>query len=102
MPAPDQVLLRATAALILMGGAYTVAAQNPQPTAFVPEKNLCAARMEAVAVGSVQWNGWGRDLSNTRYQPEPGLKAADVPRLKLKWSFVYPGGVNSLPAIVGG
>ena len=30
------------------------------------------------------WNGWGRDPANTRFQPNPGLAAADVPKLKLK------------------
>jgi polyvinyl alcohol dehydrogenase (cytochrome) len=103
MPAPDQAVLRATAVLILMGGAYSVAAQNPQPSAFVPEKNLCAARMEAVAVGSVQWNGWGRDSGNTRYQPEPAIRATDVPKLALKWSFGYQGGTEyGQPTVVDG
>jgi polyvinyl alcohol dehydrogenase (cytochrome) len=51
-----------------------------------------------------QWNGWGADASNTRYQPRPGLTAADVPALKLKWAFGFPGGAQAYgnPAIVGG
>jgi polyvinyl alcohol dehydrogenase (cytochrome) len=39
------------------------------------------------------WNGWGVDLRNTRYQPagSAGLTVADVPKLKLKWAFGFPG-----------
>ena len=52
------------------------------------------------------WNGWGGDLTNTRYQPADrgGLTAPVVPQLKLKWAFGFPG-VNSVraqPTVVGG
>ena len=35
------------------------------------------------------WNGWGADISNSRFQPAKiaGLKALDIPNLKLKWAF---------------
>ena len=52
----------------------------------------CPNASEAVALGSAQWNGWGRGPDNTRYQPEPAIRAADVPRLALKWTFGYPSG----------
>jgi polyvinyl alcohol dehydrogenase (cytochrome) len=51
------------------------------------------------------WNGFGQNVSNTRFQPSStGLSAADVPRLKLKWAFGLPGDVQSWAAItvVGG
>jgi polyvinyl alcohol dehydrogenase (cytochrome) len=50
------------------------------------------------------WNGWGVDISNTRFQPEPGFSASDVPRLKLKWAYAVPGAVSmsSQPVVVGG
>lgn len=52
------------------------------------------------------WNGWGADVENTRYQParSAGLTAGQVPRLKLKWAFGFPGSVSaySQPTIVGG
>jgi polyvinyl alcohol dehydrogenase (cytochrome) len=38
-----------------------------------------------------RWSGWGNDPSNTRFQPRPGLAAEDVPKLKLKWAFGFPG-----------
>lgn len=67
-----------------------VADGNPCPTSRAP------------VVADPQWNGWGRDLSNTRYHPAPGLKAADTPRLKLKWAFAYPGSINSPATVTGG
>ncbi len=39
----------------------------------------------------MEWNGWGVDARNSRFQPNPGLASADVPRLKLKWAFGFPG-----------
>jgi polyvinyl alcohol dehydrogenase (cytochrome) len=73
------------------------------PVALAPEKNLCAARADPVAVGSVQWNGWGRDPFNTRYQPEPAIRAMDVPKLGLKWAFGFQGGTEfGQPTLVDG
>jgi polyvinyl alcohol dehydrogenase (cytochrome) len=75
---------------------------NP-PVALAPEKNACPSRSDPVAVGSVQWNGWGRDLFNTRYQPEPAIRAMDVPKLALKWAFGFQGGNEfSQPTLVDG
>jgi polyvinyl alcohol dehydrogenase (cytochrome) len=50
------------------------------------------------------WNGWGVDPVNSRFQPNPGLKAGDVPNLKLKWAFGFPGDSSAAaqPAVVGG
>ncbi len=50
------------------------------------------------------WNGWGVDATNSRFQPNPGLSAADVPRLKLKWAFGYPKEFLTFaqPTVVGG
>jgi polyvinyl alcohol dehydrogenase (cytochrome) len=56
--------------------------------------NACPDAAGAVALGSVQWNGWGRGLDNARYQPEPAIRANDVAKLALKWAFGYPGGTE--------
>jgi polyvinyl alcohol dehydrogenase (cytochrome) len=88
--------------LLLIGGMVLAAQDAPSVApapppgnvhlpALAPEKNPCAARADPVAVGSVQWNGWGRDLFNTRYQPEPAIRAMDVPKLGLKWAFGFQG-----------
>ncbi len=53
-----------------------------------------------------RWNGWGVNASNTRFQDEAtaGVTAADVPRLKLKWAFGFPGDLSAdaHPTIAGG
>jgi polyvinyl alcohol dehydrogenase (cytochrome) len=52
------------------------------------------------------WNGWGVDLVNTRLQPTAaaGLRAEDVPKLKVKWAFgiPYEVTVEAQPTVVGG
>jgi polyvinyl alcohol dehydrogenase (cytochrome) len=52
------------------------------------------------------WNGWGADLANTRFQSagRAGLTAADIPRLRVKWAFGFPGAtaVYGQPAIAAG
>ncbi len=52
------------------------------------------------------WNGWGLDPANKRFQPASmaKLSAADVPKLKLKWAFGYPGDLMAYaqPTVVGG
>jgi polyvinyl alcohol dehydrogenase (cytochrome) len=55
---------------------------------------------------SPSWNGWGNGLANTRFQSASaaGLSAGDVPRLKLKWAFGFPGGAETYgqPTVVDG
>ena len=65
--------------------------------------NKCAAN-KAFNPGVGDWNGWGVDRVNSRFQPQPGLAAADVPKLQLKWAFGFPGDSRSVaqPALVGG
>jgi len=78
------------------------------PSAFAkgaPEQNPCQAGQPAQVPANFdgQWNGWGRDLDNTRYQPKPGLTADDLPKLKLKWAFGYRGSsVYGQPTVVDG
>ena len=50
---------------------------------------------------TVQWNGWSPTKDNARYQANPGLSASEVPRLKLKWAFQYPGAKNGQATVVG-
>lgn len=53
-----------------------------------------------------QWIGWGQNASNTRFQSpaHAGLSAADVPKLKLKWAFGFPGDLQAYaqPTLAGG
>jgi polyvinyl alcohol dehydrogenase (cytochrome) len=50
------------------------------------------------------WNGWANDVGGSRFQPEPGLRAEDVPKLQLKWAFVFDFATQAYaqPAVLGG
>jgi polyvinyl alcohol dehydrogenase (cytochrome) len=67
-------------------------------------KGQCSAAPKPIVISATDWNGWGQDMGNSRYQPNPGLAAADVPKLKLKWAFGFPGDTSAQaqPAVVGG
>jgi polyvinyl alcohol dehydrogenase (cytochrome) len=69
--------------------------------------NLCATNPPIVDPSTgPAWNGWGVNLSNSRFQPtkDAGLTPADVPRLKLKWAFGFPTGLSAYgqPSVVSG
>src|SRR4029077_12466600 len=53
-----------------------------------------------------EWNSWGASITNARFNSgtSAGLTAEDVPRLKLKWAFGYPGATSggTQPVVVGG
>jgi polyvinyl alcohol dehydrogenase (cytochrome) len=63
------------------------------PTA--PACTGAAARFDLASTpGTV---GWGFDDHNTHFIPAAaaGLRAADIPRLKVKWAFAYPAAVRA-------
>ena len=61
------------------------------PLAALPDSAFCGAGSAAeIDLAAPAWNGWGVDLANRRYHPSPGLTAANVPRLNLKWVFAFP------------
>jgi len=79
-----------------------------EPLNPIPESAFCDS-----AVGSIRdslsgsaWNGWGVTITNTRFQPASaaGMTVDDVPRLKLKWAFGFPGASSggTQPVVVGG
>ncbi len=59
----------------------------------------CAANPPITPTPS-DWIGAGGSPTGQRYQPNPGLRAADVPKLKVKWAFSITQG-NSQPTIIG-
>jgi polyvinyl alcohol dehydrogenase (cytochrome) len=87
----DSIALVGAGALLLCSAA-SMAGDNP-----------CSSPSAQVVVGAAQWNGWGQDLENSRYQPEPAIRASDVPKLAVKWAFGL-GGDSSVgqPTIVDG
>ena len=90
--------LAATLAVVAWSGAGLVrarAADRPCPASANPGT--------PVAIGTAEWNGWGRDDGNSRYQPEPALRATDVPKLALRWAYALaPARSYSQPTVVGG
>ena len=59
----------------------------------------------SVADGAPQWNGWGVDNTNSRFQSaeNAGIPADKVPQLKVKWVFGLPMDFRaSQPTVVGG
>jgi polyvinyl alcohol dehydrogenase (cytochrome) len=74
-------------------------------TASETTAGKCTAPLKAFAPDAkADWNGWGVDPTNSRFQPNPGFSVADVPRLKLKWAFGYPNEFLAFaqPTVVGG
>jgi polyvinyl alcohol dehydrogenase (cytochrome) len=78
------------------------AASEPVP---VVSDGRCSERADPLRLGGPgQWNGWGPEASNTRFQGGlDGLTADDVPNLELAWAFAVPGATQSRsqPAVIG-
>jgi polyvinyl alcohol dehydrogenase (cytochrome) len=81
--------------------AYYLTHKAPVPRSTAPDSNPCPTQTP-LDVKAAAWNGWGNDPANSRYQPNPGLKTTDVPKLKVKWSFSYPGTKNAQATVFGG
>jgi polyvinyl alcohol dehydrogenase (cytochrome) len=83
----------------LKGTSPPVAAVLPDSICHDPGLNLKDPSLP-------RWNGWGVDIRQHRYQPadQAKLAADDVPRLKLKWAFGFPGEVKAYaqPTVWGG
>jgi polyvinyl alcohol dehydrogenase (cytochrome) len=62
--------------------------------------NMCP-KADPIDMSKGNWNGWSPDASNNRYQANSGLKATDIPKLKVKWTFAYGGSKNSQVTVVG-
>jgi polyvinyl alcohol dehydrogenase (cytochrome) len=79
-----------------------------------PAKAMCAPASSpsgsagdfASAMSGPQWNGWGVNTLNTRFQDSAaaGLTVDQLSRLKVKWAFGFPGDIISYApaAVVGG
>ena len=79
---------------------------NPVVLAPAPAA-MCPAGSPAFdSTTGPRWTGWGQNTNNTRFQDAgaAGLTAADIPKLKLKWAFAFPGDLQSYSqaSIVGG
>ena len=80
---------------------------TPLPKAMCSAANPAGANTKFNPSSGPAWNGWGgANTSNTRFTESrsAGLSAADIPKLKLKWAFGFPGDLqsNAQATIVGG
>jgi polyvinyl alcohol dehydrogenase (cytochrome) len=67
-----------------------------------PAANLCRHPPAPMIARASNWNGVGASLANTRYQETPGIRSSEIPHLRLKWAFAYPGGAAyGQPVVVG-
>jgi polyvinyl alcohol dehydrogenase (cytochrome) len=76
-------------------------------TAAVANNNACtAAPSFADPFDRPNWNGWGGNIAQHRFQAAAAaqLPANQVSRLKLKWAFGFPGANRAFaqPTVVGG
>jgi len=119
---PERILLALESGTMMMMGArrtgperHAIAeflAAKPfgsEPVTVPPQAAFCsgdAAAFPDNPLAGAHWNGWGAGLANRRFQPAAlaGIAAADVPRLRLKWAFGFPGDIVAYaqPAIAGG
>jgi polyvinyl alcohol dehydrogenase (cytochrome) len=63
-----------------------------------PAAAMCRTRNASFEPASgPRWAAWGGTSANTRFQDgqDARLSAADVPRLRLKWAFAFPGDLQS-------
>lgn len=72
-----------------------------------PAAAFCRNRQVTLAARpSAGWNGWSPGSSNSRFQTDTmaGLRAEQVPQLKLKWAFAFDGDVSafSQPSVIDG
>jgi polyvinyl alcohol dehydrogenase (cytochrome) len=77
-----------------------------RPDAPVPPQAYCSDRTVSIGAGPTAgpaWNGWGPDLSNTRYTTTSGITLNQVGKLKLKWAYAFEGDVSAFgaPTVVG-
>ncbi len=82
-------------------------AGSASPSAGTAAQAACPAGAPAFAPNDKRphWNGWGVETTQHRFQPAAmaQLTARQVPKLKLKWAFAFPGANRAFgqPAVVG-
>jgi len=99
---PSKILRLLLIALVIAGVSLSLSAQD---AAQMP--NRCSSNPALADIASTpSWNGWGGDNANTRFQPTAAarLTTENIPRLKLKWAFGFPGAraVSGQPTVAAG
>jgi len=115
--APEYIVHMLAAGVMHAQGARLTAPQRAAVAEYITGRPLASSGLAATSAGRCsgpvpkdfsgpQWNGWGVDLENSRFQraDAAGLTVAQIPNLKLKWAFGFPGGFAafSQPVVAGG
>ncbi len=80
---------------------------NTSNSAALTQANLCPKSEPISAAGLKDprdWNGWGVDVVNSRYQAHTSIGADNVAGMKLKWAFGIPDASTAYgqPNVVAG
>ncbi len=86
--------------IVSLALAATVFAQPAAAPAQPPTKDAPCAANPPIAPTASDWIGAGNGENGHRYQPNPGIRAADVAKLKPKWTFTLTQG-NAQPTVMG-
>ena len=72
--------------------------------AQTPMAGRCKDDRRPFTLDGPSFNGWGVNPENWRYQREPGIGAAQLDQLAVKWTFGFPGAVSAFaqPTVAGG
>ncbi len=88
----------------LAGSLTLVAFACPAQAAKDARAGYCSGPAPTMHLRDGDWNGWGIDPENSRFQSNPGLTVEDLPRLKLKWAFGFPdqSSTSAQPTVISG
>jgi len=80
---------------------------NTSTSAALSAANPCASKKPITSdslLSPLNWNGWGVDVVNSRYQPHTSIRAENISGLKLKWAFGVPNASTAYgqPTVVAG
>jgi polyvinyl alcohol dehydrogenase (cytochrome) len=72
----------------------------------LPDGSQCQDTLPVSTEEGPQWNGWGNDITNSRFQSAAAaaITPETVKKLKLKWAFGFEGATsaNAQPTAIGG
>ena len=86
-----------------IGAGLTAAERETVAKIGVSEASVSTAKCTGSPRSNGQWNGWA-DAANTRFAKASGLTPQTTPKLKLKWTFGFPGVTTAFgaPTVVDG
>ena len=66
-----------------------------------PSANLCTNKLDPVVVADADWVSTHGDIQGHRFRNVDAITSKSVERLKLKWSYAYPGGASGPVTVAG-